>query len=261
MNQNNITDLKKWFDDYVNGYCADDPVVNRSIILKKDHTLRVCRNIKMLGNKLNISGQDMILAEVIALLHDIGRFEQFAVYGTFKDATSVNHAQLGLKVIRQHHLLSAWDTREQEIVIAAVAHHNVAVLPKDKDGATLFFMKLIRDADKLDIWKVVTDYYLNRDRGRNKTLELDLSDGPEYSQKVLLALSEQKIVQINELKTLNDFKLLQLSWVYDLNFSFSFETLLEHGYIDRIAASLPKTDEIVSMVKQARRYAAAQQHP
>ncbi|MGB9499051.1 MAG: HD domain-containing protein [Dissulfuribacterales bacterium] len=261
MNQKNISGLKKWFDDYVNGYYTDDPAVNRAIKLKKDHTLRVCRNIKMLGNKLNISEKDMMFAEVIALLHDIGRFEQFAVYGTFKDATSVNHARLGLKVIEQHHLLSTCDHREQEIAIAAVAHHNAIALPKDKNDSSLFFMKLIRDADKLDIWKVVTDYYSNQDRGRNKTLELDLSVDPEYSPEVLLALNEKKIIRMEKLKTLNDFKLLQLSWVYDLNFSFSFETLLEHGYIDRIAASLPQTDEIVSMVRQVLKHAAAHQRP
>ena len=116
MNQKDISGLKKWFDDYVNGYCADDPAINRSIILKKDHTLRVCRNIKMLGNKLNISDKDMMLAEIMALLHDIGRFEQFAVYGTFMDAVSEDHAQLGLKVIRQYNLLSACDAKEQNII-------------------------------------------------------------------------------------------------------------------------------------------------
>jgi len=261
MNQKDMSGLKKWIDEYINGYFTDDPVVNRAIMLKKDHTLRVCRNIKMLGNKLNLSDTEMMLAEIIALLHDIGRFEQFAVYGTFLDAVSEDHAQLGLKMIRQHDLLPFCDGKEHDLVISAVANHNAAALPGDKDATTLFFIKLIRDADKLDIWKVVTDYYGNQNRSRNKTLELDLSDAPEYSQRVVSDLNKQKIVRLNDLGTLNDFKLLQLSWVYDLNFSFSFVALLEHGYIDRIAASLPKTNEIMSMVDQVRKYAVAHQRP
>ena len=253
--------LKNWFAGYTAGYLTKSADHDRAIHLKIDHTQRVCQNIIMLARAMNLSENDLLLAETMGLLHDIGRFEQYAIYGTFSDMASENHARMGMRQIAKHKLLAIFTLPEKRLIAGAVAFHNAATLPRGKSSRQLFFMKLLRDADKLDIWKVVTDYYSNQDSGRNKTLELDLSVDPEYSQEILLALNEKKIIRMEKLKTLNDFKLLQLSWVYDLNFSFSFETLLEHGYIDRIAASLPQTDEIVSMVNQVRRYAEVQLHP
>ncbi|MBL7226115.1 MAG: HD domain-containing protein [Desulfobacteraceae bacterium] len=43
--------------------------------LKADHTSRVCEAIVNIGRSLDLSREDLCLAEAAALLHDIGRFE------------------------------------------------------------------------------------------------------------------------------------------------------------------------------------------
>ena len=46
------------------------------------------------------------------------------------------------------------------------------------------------------------------------------------------------------LKSWNDMKLCQLSWVYDLNFQHVFERIKQKGYLEMIISFLPQTDDI-----------------
>jgi hypothetical protein len=110
-------------------------------------------------------------------------------------------------------------------------------------------MKLIRDADKLDIWKVVIDYYRERSKNPNKTIELDLPDSSECSPKALDALRQGSFARVQDMKTLNDFKLLQISWAFDLNFSKSFQILGDKRYIESIAETLPDLPEVANAIE------------
>ena len=92
-------------------------------------------------------------------------------------------------------------------------------------------MRLLRDADKIDIWKVVIDYYHKRDKNPNSIVEIGLPDNPVFSQKIIEALNKSRIARMQDLKTLNDFKLLQISWVFDLNFIPSFKAVKSRKYI------------------------------
>ena len=251
MKRTDFDCLKKWFVEYTSGYLAGNAGHHRAIRLKIDHTMRVCSNIVMLARAMNLSENDLLLAETMGLLHDIGRFEQYAVYGTFSDMASENHARLGMRQIAKHRLLNAFALPEKRLIAGAIAFHNAAELPFGKSPEELFFMKLLRDADKLDIWKVVTDYYNENGGRRNTTIELGLPDEPQCSREALDALHQGRIVRLQSLKTLNDFKLLQISWVFDLNFTPSFRALLDRGYISMIEAALPGTPEIASAVRQA----------
>ena len=54
--------------------------------------------------------------------------------------------------------------------------------------------------------------------------------------------------------TLDDFKILQLSWIYDLNFNASLKLLLKRDYIHRIVKTLPETKEIGRVSDFLREY-------
>ena len=71
-----------------------------------------------------------------------------------------------------------------------------------------------------------------------------MPDLPEYSEDVLAGIYKKEIVSLLKVKTLNDFKLLQLSWIFDLNFMPSFQLLNERDYMQRIISHLPQTDGI-----------------
>jgi len=250
MTREYLIHLKTWFAGYAAGYYRYDPNNNRAIRLKEEHTERVCRNILMLGREINLSEQEMLIAETVALFHDVGRFKQYAEYGTFKDMASENHARLGIREMSLHRVLSACTKDEKRIVSRAIAYHNAVMLPSEGD----VFMRLIRDADKLDIWKVVTNYYAERDRQRNVAIELDLPDTPVCSQNVIDLLNSRRFIRMRDLKTLDDFKLMQIGWAFDLNFAPSFRELKRLRYIEEIEATLPKSEAISEAVKKVMDY-------
>lgn len=245
MDKQTVADFKKWFHAYVQSYASDDPERQRNFDLKERHTFRVCMEIVRLGRALGLGGDEQRLAEVIALFHDIGRFQQYARFGTFLDGRSLNHAELGVAILREKAVLGNLDAASRDLILYAIAHHNKAVLPPCEDECALFFSRLLRDADKLDIWRVVTDYYRRRAKGeRNQAIELDLPDTPDISPEVCQALMSREIVQAANIKTLNDFKLLQVGWVYDLNFAPAVGRLVEKGYLNMIRAALPDSPAV-----------------
>jgi HD superfamily phosphohydrolase YqeK len=254
MNTDELDRLKKWFDDYVLKYYTGEPDFDRNIRLKEDHTHHVCRNMIELVDNLNFSQPDRSLAEAIALFHDIGRFEQYRRYRTFFDRESENHARLGLRVLSINRIASSTNVSDRRIFSRAIAFHNAAVLPLHESSRTLLFMKLIRDADKLDIWRVVTAYYREKKDSPNPAIELGLPDVPECSPEVIQSIMNNTFASLKHIKTLNDFKLLQISWVFDLNFKNSFTLLRERGYIEQIVSVLPQRPEVLRAVDHALDY-------
>ena len=236
-----LPELKLWFEDYVSRFTSDDPLVQENIELKAEHTLRVCEAIKDIGASLDLSGEELCLAEIAALLHDIGRFEQYRRYRTFADYQSEDHARLGVQVIRAERPLQDLEQAKADMILRVVGYHNRANLPQEEEAHCLFFLKLLRDADKVDIWHVVTEYYQNSRKSRNPALELDLPDDDRVSDSALEALMKGNLVQMTDLKTLNDFKLLQLGWVYDLNFRRTFQIVRERRYLEKIRQVLPQS--------------------
>ena len=254
MNLAQLSSLKIWFKDYVADFYTGNDDDDRNIRLKEEHTHRVCRNITDLVNSLGLPSEDACLAEAIALFHDIGRFMQYRKYRTFFDRISENHARLGIRELARARALSCLESQDRRILTRAVSFHNAATLPDNEAERVLLFMKLIRDADKLDIWRVVTDYYREKDIRPNETIELGLPDPPECSEAVIRSVLNHRFASVNDIKTLNDFKLLQISWVFDLNFRKSFLLLKERRYIDAIHDTLPDLPSIRRAVNHAVHY-------
>ena len=240
--------LKSWFDNYVGHFISDDPTVQKNFDLKAEHTRRVCEVSRDIGASLNVTAEDICLAEINALLHDIGRFAQYQQYRTFVDCRSENHAALGVKVLRAERTLEKLEPALAEMILKVVGYHNQLDLPSKEDERCLFFLKILRDADKVDIWHVVTEYYLRSGNNRNPALELDLPDEDRISDSAYEALMSGKRVRMSDLTTLNDFKLLQLGWIYDLNFPRTFQIVRERRYLEKIRQALPRNSLRVSEI-------------
>lgn len=260
MDSEHLASFKRWFSDYVAAYYTADPVRNGTIRLKEEHTERVCNEIIMLGQALGLSAHGLLLSETMALFHDVGRFQQYATYGTFKDTSSENHAKLGLRELAKHRVLSVCLEAERSLITKAIGYHNVRMLPKDEESKTLFFAELLRDADKLDIWRVFIDYYngqYDHHVQRNSTIVWGLPNDRVYSPKIVDALRRQEMADTRHMVTLNDYKLLQISWVFDVNFGPTFDAVYERQYIQKIAATLPQTQEIRETVGMVLAYLQA----
>jgi hypothetical protein len=247
--------LKAWFEDYIRQFSSEDPIVRKSMDLKAEHTRRVCDVIMDIGGTLDLSMEDLCVAEASGLLHDIGRFQQYLYYRTFSDYRSEDHAALGVQVIKASRVLDGLAPDTADIIVRVVRYHNRALLPVGERNRCLFFLKLLRDADKVDIWRVVTDYYQNAGETRNRTIEMELSDIDQVSDPVYEALRNGKLAQMTDLRTLNDFKLLQIGWIYDVNFPRTFQIVREKVYLESIRDALPQRSvRATEIYKQARAY-------
>jgi len=254
IHEKDVQHLKDWFLNYVQTFKRGDKNFQENIALKEKHTRKVCKEILNIGEQLGLNNNELHLAEVIALFHDVGRFEQYARYKTFVDIKSENHAELGVKILKENKVLNRFDNSIQSLMLRIISYHNRAALPEEETDTCLFFSRLLRDADKLDIMRVVTDYY-NRNNGeKNGAIELGLPDTPGFSDEVYQDLINKRIVDIKHLKNLNDFKLLQMGWVYDVNFEPTFHFIKSRRYVEMIGDVLPKSYKIQKIIDVIQLY-------
>jgi len=244
LDKRNVANLKNWFTSYVHTFKCNDLELQQNIDLKENHTVRVCKEILNIGEELGLSDDALRLAEIIALLHDIGRFEQYARYKTFMDGKSEDHAELGVKILKKYNVLKQLDDTTRDVILRSIKYHNRPSLPHGETETCLFFTKLLRDADKLDIWKVVTDYYHRENGKRNAALEFDLPDTPGFSEEVYRDLMNKTIVDIKHIKNLNDLKMLQIGWIFDINFKPTLSCIKNRRYLELIREVLPKSKEV-----------------
>ena len=153
-----IIKAKKAFAEYVKNY----DIENDKIRLKVEHIERVSQTAKKLATKLELEDEDIKLAELIGLLHDIGRFEQLKQYNTFVDRNSINHGEFGVHVLfnKKDGIIRNFieDKQYDDIIKKAILNHNKDVIdiPKDLTPRELLHTKVIRDSDKIDILNLLT---------------------------------------------------------------------------------------------------------
>lgn len=132
---------------------------------KLNHTYNVIENAKYLCECLNLDKENTELALIIALLHDIGRFDQAKEIKTFReDITSLDHATFGVELLFEKGQIKNYVDNESyyPIIEKVIGNHSKYIL--DETGMTdieILHCKIIRDADKIDSFraKTVDDIY------------------------------------------------------------------------------------------------------
>ncbi len=236
-----------FFTDYVRRYYSADPKIHENIKLKEDHSLRVVENTEIIIRHLNLTRNELLLALIIALFHDIGRFEQFSKYQTFSDSISCNHAEKSVEVLKKEKVLDNLDKQSQDLIFTAILNHNKKVLPKTTNEKQDLLNKLIRDADKLDIWRVVLSDLENGNK--NSSITLGFSNKAKYNPVIIEKILRKEMVDYADIQSVTDFLLTSLSWIYDINFVYSLKIISERSYIERIFKLLPVND-LFSNIKE-----------
>jgi putative nucleotidyltransferase with HDIG domain len=233
-----FADLNRAFLCYLDSFSVEEDGIRDHFQIKKNHTYRVVHEIKSIALQSRLSGRETELARIIALFHDIGRFEQFMRYRTFNDDISENHSEIAIRVLREQHFLSAFEDKTVRIITAAIENHNVPILPEISDPGISLFSRLLRDADKLDIWSLTLD--------QNVVFTIRNEKEPdEYRvpEKILSRIREGRVVLLQFAESMNDFRLLRLSWIFDMNFPATFSNIEKKGTIDKILARIPEFPE------------------
>ncbi|ARN55869.1 HD domain-containing protein [Sedimentisphaera salicampi] len=262
MEIGSLTDIKKWAENYIKSFYCDDDFINEKTRLKHIHTYKVAEIIRWLAGELGMNNQQILLAEAIGLLHDIGRFRQIQVYRTFQDRDSESHSLLGVKVINELEVLEGIDEQKKQIILQSIEHHSDmdVNLPLGLPALTDLYLKMIRDADKLDICRVIKETHQkllssNYDSNFLVTLGIRRSEiTDEYTEDVLQDVIQRRQADYNKVQTLTDRKLLQLCWVYDLNFRQTLKRFVDDGYIQFFFDILPQNSGIMQAKKSVSSY-------
>ena len=245
MRREELDRAARWFASHVASFYRDCSEDDRPAYERKDrHTREVVALVRHIGCELNLDEHDLLLAETAAWFHDIGRFTQWKRYGTFSDTRSEDHALLGLDIIAEHQLLATMGEEEQKIVRGAIRHHGRRSLPTALPARVALFAKLLRDADKLDIWRQLVAFEPGRNAANDNVATYGLPKSSSYSPRIMADLLQRKSSDYRYAETRLDAVLLRLGWVFDLNFSPSRRLALAKRYVETIARGLPNTAEV-----------------
>ncbi|MGL4722531.1 MAG: HD domain-containing protein [Desulfovibrionaceae bacterium] len=235
---------KTRFLTYVEPFCtvSDENVASQSIY-KKEHTLRVVEFARMLAMD---SSQFFIYYPILlsALYHDIGRFQQYLQFKTHKDTDSCNHGHLGVKIAKQQAFLHCESQQIQQYVYTAIALHNIYTLPQLPSHIEIL-VKLIRDADRLDIFHKLSHTLSSTEEESSHSLRIYAKDIPDaYNPKVLLSLQNKEMVLYSDILYHNDLRLMLFSWYCNFSTKYAMEYIQKSYLLEGLYQRLPKIKEI-----------------
>lgn len=221
-----IEKARRQFEEYVKNYNPED----EKIKIKISHILRVAENARKIAQSLKLSEEDIEIAELIGLLHDIGRFEQIRLYNTFLDHNSINHGEFGIKVLFENSLIRKFvETDEYDKIIKhAILNHNRLNIEDGLTEREYLHAQIIRDADKADIYTVLISDSKKTLWGKDNLSKDKISD-EIYRQYI-----EEKLIDYKEVKTGVDLLVCHFKYVYDLNFEETRKIIKENKYIDKL---------------------------
>ena len=231
-----LINAEKEFKEYTSQFKVADQKVN----VKIKHTYGVVKIAEYISRGLNLSDEDIELAKLIGLLHDIGRFEQAVKYDNFEDYNTMDHAEFGVKLLFEDGLIRKFveDNQYDTIIKKAIANHNKFEIEKGLNERELLHAKIIRDADKTDnfIVKQYQDFYTLFKSDEETVSKEKITDDvwKEF-------LAEKTIVSSHR-KTNMDKWLSHLAWIYDYNFIPGLKYLKENECIDKVIDRLDYKD-------------------
>jgi len=250
ITQNLFKETLSWYFSYADSYSSGDADCQEHILLKKKHSLRVAALSGVIARELGLANEDIVLAKIIGLLHDIARFEQYARYRTFQDKASFDHGNFGSQLLCKVAPLDGVDNNAHEIISCATLHHNKIDIPVVLAERETLHTRIIRDADKLDIIFLTCGYL----KSGSKFPAVFPARNGRLSPKIVEALARRQRIDYSMVQSMSDFHLLQIGWVYDLNFLSSLAILNKRDHMSILKVALPTSTEIEELFLQIDRY-------
>ena len=232
-----ITKAKKAFKEYVKNYDIENPKIK----LKIAHIERTSEVARKMAESLELQKEDIELAELIGLLHDIGRFEQVRKYNTFVDHLSENHAKIGVDILFKDGLIRRFieDDKYDKIIELAIINHNKDknMLPTNLSPKEELHVKLIRDSDKVDIIYILTF-------DDQKTLwDSDDLNKETFSDDIYNEFIKDHNIIYKNRKTNADKLISQFAFAFDFNFDYGLKYIDENKYYDKLYNRFNLEDE------------------
>ena len=243
---------KEVFEQYLDGYDRENDKVKLKII----HTYGVVVQSTEIADRMKLSGEERTLAQIIALLHDIGRFEQLKRFDSFLPDT-MDHAAYGVRVLFEEGMIrrfvpeDTWD----ETIRTAIARHSDFKLSGITDERTLFHARLIRDADKLDNCRVKLEDALETFMGA----PAEVIGAQDISPKIREDAFAGRSILSSDRVTLMDYWVSYVAYFFDIAYKETMDIIREERYVERVIGRIPyenpeterKMRELCGMVEAA----------
>ena len=249
-----MIDFQKAMNAFQN-YLKDFDTEYGKIDLKIRHTYGVVRACEYIVDKLELNEEDKELAKLIALLHDIGRFEQIRQSDCFIDSSNMDHAILGNDILFNNNLIRKFveDDKYDNIISKAILNHNKLSIEAGLSERELLHAKIIRDADKLDNFRVKSedDFENIIDNASKEILENDVVSDNIYND-----FMNDRVIVSKDRKTYLDFWVSYLAFMFDFNYIYGLEYIKEKNYINIIIDRLDyKKEETKQKIEEIRKHA------
>lgn len=270
INRKNVINA---FAEYVRNYDPSD----EKIKLKIDHTYRVAGLCQRIAESLGLSEPDVDIAWLLGMLHDIGRFEQIRRFGTFNDVQSVDHAEFGADLLLKEGLIRKFaegyyeecelarsGNEEAEQIIKNNEHHNkdtglleMAIrqhnkyrVKEDLTERQRMFCDILRDADKVDIFKVNAD--IPMEIIYDVTTE-ELKNGI-ITKEVLESFYKKETVLKSVRRSAVDHIVGHISLLFELVYKESYRQAKEQGYVYKLLDFKSDVPEVNAEFDDMRKY-------
>ena len=248
--------LSGLYDAYVDTYRGQNGVLPPMMQLKLVHTRKVVEAACAIAKGEGFDAPTARACEAAALLHDTGRYEQLRVYNTFRDSDSVDHAVFSHDIVKEKGWLDGWE--DKDAILAAVLYHNRREIPEGLDPLTLACSRTVRDADKLDIFRVLEDQIATTDWRHDAKAFWNLPTTTAPNPVVAEAIREGRPVDYQNIKSLADFVLIQVGWmVSGLEYATSRRLCAARGHLAyrrhflHQLTDAPVVDELCDLAEKA----------
>ena len=242
------TKAKKAFKEYVLPYDVQNP----KIAIKIAHTYRTAEVAEDIAKSIGLDEKNIDLAWIMGLLHDIGRFEQLRIYDTFDDQISIDHADFGVKVLFEDGVIRKFinDVKYDEIIYKAIQNHNKYEIEEGLTNEELLHAKIIRDADKTDIFGV---HLKELEKKENVLYQEENIRMQKISEEVMKEFLAYRPIHRKYVKNDMDRFVVIIAFIYDYYYKRGLEIIRENQYIERMIKTVEcnqEAKEQLELVKQ-----------
>ena len=222
----NMENAKAEFTKFAKQYDLSFPKMKR----KYEHSFRVMENANSIAKSLNLSYEEIEVATLIGLLHDIGYFEQIKVNNILKENRKIDHGDLGVEVLQKNNYLRNYIDKEDydTIILKAIKNHNKFKIEDGLSKQELLFAKIIRDADKLDIFYEGAEMFWTSDEEKENINNSIITDEAQ------VAFIKHIHCDRKDINTKADSIINFIELFFNINFKYDFEIIKKENYVNKI---------------------------
>ncbi len=263
-----VAAIDQWFHAYSSRNIRPGGAEGDEAKRQTTHARNVRTEAILLGADLGLDAAGRELAGLLGLLHDIGHFEWHPPIGFLDQDRSAEQAELGLTLLERDGVLESLPSQAQDIIRQSILRHGRGsdVRQTEEDNreeaeAVRFYTRLLKDADRMDNWRMALQEYQQVNGHRNPIVRHHLPETPGCSLAVREPILTGRSVDPYQVRNLNDLHLLQLSWVFDLQFEPTVLRVRARHIVSRLRLTLHGCGDTTKLFAAATAHLASWSRP